>query len=63
MGKLSEKLQEEELSRAEKVSMPDWLDPMLAKLTHDPFSDDNWVYERKLDGERALAYIESDGTV
>ena len=63
MGKLSEKLPEEELSRAEEVSMPDWLEPMLARLTHDPFSDEGWIYERKLDGERALSYIESDGTV
>lgn len=63
MGKLSETLPEEELSRAEKVTMPDWMDPMLAKLTHDPFSDEEWIYERKLDGERALSYIDSDGTV
>ena len=29
---------------------------MLAKLTHDHFSDPGWIYERKLDGERALAF-------
>lgn len=29
---------------------------MLAKLTHDYFSDENWIYERKLDGERVLAF-------
>lgn len=63
MVKLTEELPEEELSRAEKVSMPDWLDPMLARLTHDPFSDEGWIYERKLDGERALSYIGTDGTV
>lgn len=29
---------------------------MLATLTHDYFSDPNWIYERKLDGERCLAF-------
>jgi bifunctional non-homologous end joining protein LigD len=29
--------------------------PMLATLTHEPFSDPEWVYERKLDGERCIA--------
>ncbi len=32
--------------------MPDWMDPMLAKLTHDYFSGEDWFFERKLDGER-----------
>lgn len=29
--------------------------PMLATLTHRTFSDRNWVFERKLDGVRAIA--------
>ncbi|HEX6511774.1 MAG TPA: non-homologous end-joining DNA ligase [Chloroflexota bacterium] len=29
---------------------------MLATLTHSPFSDPSWLFERKLDGERVLAY-------
>lgn len=33
--------------------------PALATLTREPFSDDRWVYERKLDGVRCLAYGES----
>ncbi len=28
--------------------------PMLATLTAEPFSDDAWIYERKLDGVRAI---------
>lgn len=40
----------------EKKSMPDWLDPMLATLTHDHFDDKDWIYERKWDGERALVF-------
>ncbi len=29
---------------------------MLATLTHDYFNDESWIYERKLDGERALIF-------
>jgi bifunctional non-homologous end joining protein LigD len=29
--------------------------PMLATLTDVHFSDPNWIYERKLDGERVIA--------
>jgi bifunctional non-homologous end joining protein LigD len=33
-----------------------WLDPELATLTRERFSDPGWMYERKFDGERCLAY-------
>jgi DNA ligase D-like protein (predicted ligase) len=36
---------------------PNFTKPMLAKLTKDYFSKEGWIYERKLDGERCLAYI------
>jgi len=39
---------------------PTWLTPMLATLTDDRFSDPQWLYERKLDGERCLAYCHGD---
>lgn len=32
-----------------------WVEPELATLTHDRFSDPDWLYERKFDGERCLA--------
>ena len=35
---------------------PGWLDPELATLTQDRFSDPGWMFERKLDGERCLAF-------
>jgi bifunctional non-homologous end joining protein LigD len=35
---------------------PEWLEPELATLTRDRFSDPAWLYERKFDGERCLAY-------
>ena len=37
-------------------TLPAWLEPELATLTHDRFSDPGWIYERKFDGERCLAY-------
>ena len=35
---------------------PGWLQPELATLTKDRFSDPAWIFERKLDGERCLAF-------
>jgi DNA ligase D-like protein (predicted ligase) len=32
-----------------------WVEPELATLTHERFSDPGWLYERKFDGERCLA--------
>jgi DNA ligase D-like protein (predicted ligase) len=40
---------------------PSWLEPELATLTHERFSDPDWIYERKLDGERCLAFVGPDG--
>jgi bifunctional non-homologous end joining protein LigD len=38
------------------LAQPDWLEPMLATLTRERFSDPGWIFERKLDGERCLAF-------
>jgi DNA ligase D-like protein (predicted ligase) len=38
------------------TAQPAWLDPELATLTSERFSDPGWLYERKFDGERCLAY-------
>ncbi len=37
--------------------LPRWLDPMTATSSASAPSGDGWVYERKLDGVRALAYV------
>jgi bifunctional non-homologous end joining protein LigD len=37
--------------------MPLWLEPMKATLTQERFSDPDWVFEPKLDGERCLAFV------
>ncbi|MGD8875706.1 MAG: non-homologous end-joining DNA ligase [Gammaproteobacteria bacterium] len=39
-----------------RVRMPDWTQPMLATLTDARFSSPDWIFERKLDGERCLVF-------
>ena len=36
---------------------PSWIEPELATLTKERFSDPGWITERKLDGERCLAFV------
>jgi DNA ligase D-like protein (predicted ligase) len=38
------------------LQMPDWLEPMAATLTEDRFVGPEWLFERKFDGIRLLAY-------
>ena len=42
------------------MSQPSWLDPELATLTADRFTDPAWIFERKFDGERCLAFRDGD---
>ncbi len=42
-------------NKLNQVKQPKWIKPMLATLTKNYFSDKNWIFERKLDGERVLA--------
>ena len=44
--------------RDEKV--PRWRAPTLATLTDERFSDPDWIFERKLDGVRGLAFRDGD---
>jgi bifunctional non-homologous end joining protein LigD len=50
------RLSEEERGKLKRQAKPDWISPMLATLSDEPFSDDNWLFERKLDGYRCLAH-------
>jgi bifunctional non-homologous end joining protein LigD len=40
--------------------VPDWRPPTLATLTENRFSDPNWIFERKFDGMRCLAFRDAD---
>ncbi|MDX1653471.1 MAG: non-homologous end-joining DNA ligase [Brumimicrobium sp.] len=53
-------LNDEIVEKAEKSDFPDFNKPMLATLTEDYFDDSDWIYERKLDGERCLIHIRSE---
>ncbi|MFP3942839.1 MAG: non-homologous end-joining DNA ligase [Alphaproteobacteria bacterium] len=51
-------LTQEERSALERAELPGRIAPMLATLTHDRFSRQGWIFERKFDGERILAFRE-----
>ena len=39
-----------------EATFPEWLEPMAATLTYERFTGADWVFERKYDGIRALAF-------
>ena len=43
------------------VTFPDWIEPMAATLTHERFTDSGWIFERKFDGIRLLAFRNGAG--
>ncbi|TDG35812.1 DNA ligase D [Pedobacter changchengzhani] len=45
------------LKQASKSSIPKSIKPMLATLVDEPFDDENWQYEVKWDGYRAMAFV------
>lgn len=52
---LLDDLPPEERLKIRDVGSATWSPPMLATLTHEHFSNPDWIYERKLDGERVIA--------
>lgn len=40
--------------------VPDWRSPTLATLTENRFCDPGWIFERKFDGMRCLAFRDGD---
>lgn len=51
---------QEALRSAPRSEHPRWTGPMLAVLADEPFSDPGWIFERKLDGVRCLAFRHGD---
>jgi bifunctional non-homologous end joining protein LigD len=45
-----------------KIKLPGFEPPMLATLSTTSFTNKDWVFEPKLDGIRALAYVSPNGT-
>lgn len=48
------------LKKAPKTKIPIGMKPMLATLVDAPFDDEDWVFEVKWDGYRALAFLKDD---
>ena len=44
------------MTKESASSFPDWIKPMAATLTQERFSGPEWIFERKFDGIRLLAY-------
>jgi bifunctional non-homologous end joining protein LigD len=56
MHKLLEALDETRKAMIQRSPQPEWMAPMLATLTDRRFSDSDWMFERKFDGERCLVF-------
>lgn len=57
MHKALAKLSPSTRNQLREKEQPNWTQPMLATLVHNTFSDPQWLYERKLDGERCLVFV------
>src|SRR5262245_32211123 len=44
------------MQKQEHTSFPEWVVPMAATLTQERFTGPEWLFERKLDGIRMLAF-------
>jgi bifunctional non-homologous end joining protein LigD len=57
---LLDTLPDDERRLVRKARRPEWVEPMAATLTEERFSDPDWIFERKLDGVRVLAFKKGD---
>src|SRR2546422_337599 len=46
-------------SNARPVRMPEIINPMLATLVDDPFSNPEWIFETKWDGFRSICFVKN----
>lgn len=58
--RLEGRINGDDWAKAQKAAMPRTFEPMLATLHDTPFSDERWIYERKLDGIRLLVFRDRD---
>jgi bifunctional non-homologous end joining protein LigD len=56
MHPLLEHLSGEQKEQLIERDQPDWMEPMLATLADRRFPDNDWIFERKFDGERCLVF-------
>jgi DNA ligase D-like protein (predicted ligase) len=60
VGDLFDGLPRDVADRLRREAVPTWRSPMLATLTDERFSDPKWIFERKFDGIRLLAFRDGD---
>jgi DNA ligase D-like protein (predicted ligase) len=60
---LSQLIPSDEKKLIHKKAMPSFIKPMLAEIAKAPFSDENWIFERKLDGERCLIFKKGNSVI
>jgi bifunctional non-homologous end joining protein LigD len=60
-GSALEVLSDEERRQLRRRRQPAWIEPMKAVLHDPPFSDPDWIFERKLDGVRCMAFRTPEG--
>jgi bifunctional non-homologous end joining protein LigD len=48
------------IKQGKKSAMPQGLKPMKCELIHEPFDNEDWFYELKLDGYRIIATVNDD---
>jgi bifunctional non-homologous end joining protein LigD len=56
----TEKLLGDQINKIRQTPMPENVVPMLATLVNEPFDNDNWLFEIKWDGYRAIAYCNDE---
>jgi bifunctional non-homologous end joining protein LigD len=56
MNRILMSLPEQIRKKLIRREQPSWINPMLATLTDKRFSDKSWIFEKKHDGVRALAF-------
>jgi DNA ligase D-like protein (predicted ligase) len=61
MNPLLERLEPSERERLKESPQPPWVEPMLATLSRGRPFGQGWIFERKLDGERCLAFRHGGG--
>ncbi|HLG74272.1 MAG TPA: non-homologous end-joining DNA ligase [Chloroflexota bacterium] len=52
---------EVDLANAPEAPMPRSIEPMMASLAEEPFSNPKWLFEVKWDGIRAITFVTKDG--
>ncbi|SFE41929.1 DNA ligase D [Actinopolyspora alba] len=60
MNGFFERLSAESREKLREQPSPEWSEPTLATLVHEPFSHSDWLFEPKLDGERCLIVRHGD---